>query len=151
MLDQRDRTVYRRAFFVSGNDQADPPCVFGGNSGNKGSDTRLHVDGAAAVQQVSADLGHEGVGRPARPWRNDVEMPRKGEMAAATSAVSRREKIFDWAVRGFARQEPVHFEAQHVQGRLQYVEDRARGRSHARDRDQVLGQPDCIDHWPRLA
>ena len=69
--------------------------------GDEGGDRALHVDRAAAVEQVAAYFGSEGVGGPALAGRHDVEVPGEGEVASAGTA--RGQQIFDRAVRALRR------------------------------------------------
>src|SRR3546814_16312306 len=52
-VDESQRAVDRRAFFIAGNDKADRAGQFGcaGEGGDEAGDAALHVDRATAVEQ----------------------------------------------------------------------------------------------------
>jgi hypothetical protein len=84
----------RRAFLVAGDDQADDTGIVGNiaQRGDKGGDAALHVDCTAAVEQIAFHYRFERFARPAFTGRHNVQMPGKGEMAAAFS--TDRKQVF---------------------------------------------------------
>ena len=84
-IDQRAGAVQRRAFLVAGDDEADRPCLDWdiGHRRNHRRDGALHVDRAASVEQFTAHFGIESPARPALARWHHVQVPGKGEVAAA--------------------------------------------------------------------
>src|SRR3546814_2544094 len=62
-VDESQRAVDRRAFFIAGNDTADRAGQFGcaGEGGDEAGDAALHVDRAAAVEQRAFLRGFERI------------------------------------------------------------------------------------------
>ena len=149
----------RRAFLVAGDDQAEHAGIGGDalRGGDETGDRALHVDRAAPVQQVAADLGGEGAAMPALAGRDDVEMAGKAEMAPAVAADrgARGEQVFDRAaVFGIgivaAVDEAGDGKPRRAQHRFDRVEHRAGRGGDAFGGDQPGGEVDRVGGRGRI-
>jgi hypothetical protein len=146
MVDQRQGAVFRRAFLVAGDHEADRAGLGRhlGGRGNHRRDRALHVDRAAPVEQRAAPLGQERSAGPALPRRDDIEMPGESEMARALRPPADREQVFDRTVGRLAGNRAVHREAQRREAGLEAVEHQPGCRGDAGAGDQRFGQRDGI-------
>jgi hypothetical protein len=153
MIDQRAGAVDGGAFLVAGDDQADDTGIVGNiaQRGDKGGDAALHVDCTAAVEQIAFHYRFERFARPAFTGRHNVQMPGKGEMAAAFST-DRKQVFHRPAMRRIgivcARDEPFDGEAQWQQHRLHRVKHAAAcGRdAFAGDQAPGIGESEIFSH-----
>ena len=151
MVDQCNRAMHGRTFFISRDDEAYAPVLLLRHGSHESGNARLHIDCATPVEQISPDFRRERVAGPARAGRHHVQMPGKGEMPTFPRACTRCKEILYGAVGRFTGYKPVNLEANWPQGRFQNVENRPCSGCHAWSSDQVLSQPDCIGHLLRLA
>ncbi len=148
MSDDLDRTELRGAFFIAGNQETDRAGSGGDRRGgrNHGRDRTLHIDRAAPEQQVAAAFGRKRRAGPPLARRHDVEMPGKGEMAAARRPLTHRNQVFDRAIGRLTGYKAMHRKAQRRQLRLHFGKHRARRRGHAVAGHQPFGQNHGIGH-----
>ena len=147
VVDQRQGAVFRRAFLVAGDDEADRAGRLRnfGDSGDHRRNRPLHIDRAAPVQQRAAPLGEEGPRSPALAGRDDIDVAGKGEMAAAFGPFADGKEVFHRPVGRLAGDRAVHGKAERGEARFKAIEHQARGRRDAGAGDQRFGQFNRVD------
>ena len=146
-VEHRRRAEGRRAFFVAGDDQRQPPRGaapdMAGRCRDKSRDGPLHVGRAAPDQPAIGDGGRKGIDAPRCDItrRHDIGMAGKGEMPAAADG---GEQIVDRAIGRGAEAQAMDGEAQRRQRIGQHVLRPGIVRGDAGAADQALRQGNRI-------